>query len=128
MILTLVGVETEPDFPDDFILYQNYPNPFNSSTKIQFTIPSVIASGAKQSSLVTLKIYDMLGNEVATLVSEEKQPGVYEVDFSTKGGSASGRNANNLSSGIYFYQLMVLGSESNLEQGMVQTKKMIYLK
>ncbi len=89
-------IEVEVDFtPKEFVLYQNYPNPFNPTTTIKFTIPSVIASGAKQSQFVTLKVYDILGNEVATLVNEEKQPGVYEVEF----------NSTGLSSGIYFYQL-----------------------
>jgi len=68
---------------------------------------------------VQLKVYDVLGNEVATLVDEEKPAGSYEVEFSAKGGSASGGDANNLSSGIYFYQLRA-GS-------FVETKKMILL-
>ncbi len=53
--------------PEEFYLYQNYPNPFNPSTKIKYTIPAVIASEMKQSQLITLKVYDVLGNEVATL-------------------------------------------------------------
>ena len=80
-------------------LEQNYPNPFNPSTKIRYTIPNVIASGAKQSQLVTLKVYDVLGNEVATLVDEYKSVGKYEANF----------NANALTSGIYFYKLQVAG-------------------
>jgi bacillopeptidase F (M6 metalloprotease family) len=64
-----------------FSLEQNYPNPFNPSTKIKYTIPYVIASGAKQSQLVTLKVYDVLGSEVATLVNEEKPAGI-RGDFS----------------------------------------------
>ena len=70
--------------------------------------------------MVTLKVYDVLGNEIATLVNEEKPPGTYEVEFSAKGGSAFGGNAYNLPSGIYYYQLKA-GS-------FVQTKKMVYLK
>ncbi|NWG27531.1 MAG: T9SS type A sorting domain-containing protein [Ignavibacteriaceae bacterium] len=105
-----VGVEDENNFvADDFSLQQNYPNPFNPSTSIRYTISSVIASGAKQSQFVTLKVYDVLGNEVATLVNEEKPAGSYEVKF----------NAAGLSSGIYFYKLQT-GS-------MVETKKMILL-
>jgi hypothetical protein len=89
-------IEIIVDFtPKEFVLYQNYPNPFNPTTTIKFEIPSVIASEAKQSLMVSLKVYDILGNEVATLVNEEKQPGVYEVEY----------NSENLSSGIYFYQL-----------------------
>jgi len=70
-----------------FSLEQNYPNPFNPSTTIKYQIP--------ESGFVTLKVYDILGNEVATLVSEFKSAGKYSTDF----------NANRLSSGIYFYEL-----------------------
>jgi hypothetical protein len=104
-------IEVEVDFtPKEFVLYQNYPNPFNPSTTIKFTVPSVIASGAKQSQLVTLKVYDILGNEIATLVNEEKQPGVYEVEF----------DGSLLASGMYVYKLQA-GT-------FIQTKKMILLK
>jgi hypothetical protein len=103
-------LEVEIAAPNVFSLEQNYPNPFNPSTKIKFTIPSVIASETKQSQLVTLKVYDILGNEIATLVNEEKSAGSYEVEF----------NASNLPSGIYFYQLKA-GQYS-------ETKKMILLK
>ena len=81
--------------PDEYLLYQNYPNPFNPSTKIKFFIPSVIASGTKQSQLVTLKVYYILGNEITTLVNEEKPAGEYETEFDGTG----------LPSGIYFYRL-----------------------
>ena len=108
--------EIEVDFtPKEFMLYQNYPNPFNPSTTIKFEIPSVIVSGAKQSKFVTLKVYDILGNEVAILVNEEKQPGVYEVEFSVGQDSSP-----DIASGIYFYQLKA-GS-------FVQSKKMILLR
>jgi hypothetical protein len=107
----------------NFKLEQNYPNPFNPTTKIKFTIPSVFASGAKQSQMVTLKIYDILGTEVATLVNEELSPGEYEVKFSSH--SSEGQN---LSSGIYFYQLRIIGPETSSGQGMIQTKKMILMK
>ena len=90
----------------DFMLYQNYPNPFNPTTKIKFSIPNVETRHAS-SLRVTLKIYDVLGNEVTTLVDEYKSAGEYEVEFSGVG----------LSSGIYFYQLKA-GS-------LVETKKMI---
>ena len=90
----VVSVENEESIPNTFSLEQNYPNPFNPRTIIRFTIPSVIASGTKQSQLVTLKVYDVLGNEIATLVNQEKPAGSYEVEFSAIG----------LSSGIYFYQ------------------------
>ncbi|MBE0651929.1 MAG: T9SS type A sorting domain-containing protein [Bacteroidales bacterium] len=95
-------VEDGEGLPFNYKLEQNFPNPFNPSTKIQYAI------GSRQ--LVTLKIYDILGNEVATLVNEEKLAGEYNVQFDGIG----------LSSGIYFYQLNA-GS-------FLQTKKMIFLK
>jgi len=85
-----------------FQLYQNYPNPFNPSTKISYQIPEL--------SFVTIKVFDVLGNEVATLFEEEKPAGKYEIEF----------NVAALPSGIYFYQLK---TDSYLE-----TKKMILLK
>jgi hypothetical protein len=121
-------IEVEIGSPDEFNLSQNYPNPFNPSTKIKFNIPSVIASGAKQSQNVTLKVYDILGKEITTLVNEELTAGEYEVEFSAKGGSASDGNATNLPSGVYFYQLRVGDPEINSGQGIIQTKKMILLK
>ncbi|MFZ2322491.1 MAG: family 10 glycosylhydrolase [Ignavibacteriaceae bacterium] len=88
--------------PSQFILSQNYPNPFNPATKIKYTIP--------KTDLVKIKIYDVLGKEIATLVNEEKSAGNYEIEFSGKG----------LSSGIYFYKI---------EAGeFVNVKKMILLK
>ncbi|MDZ7625892.1 MAG: T9SS type A sorting domain-containing protein [Ignavibacteriaceae bacterium] len=104
-----------------FKLEQNYPNPFNPSTKIKFSIPYVIASETKQSRLVTLKIFNILGKEIATLVNEELPAGQYEVEFipsSVKPAYRTGRH--HPSSGIYFYQLRA-GT-------FVQTKKMVYLK
>ena len=105
---------------NNYGLEQNYPNPFNPSTKIKYTIPSVITNKTKQSQLVSLKVYDVLGNEVATLVNEEKSAGNYEVNFSAKGGSASGGNAYSLSSGIYFYKLQA--------GNFTETKKMLLMK
>jgi hypothetical protein len=103
---TVVSVDDEiPSQPIEFSLSQNYPNPFNPSTNIQYTV------GSQQ--FVTLKIYDVLGNEVATLVNEESAAGgagEYEVEF----------NAINLPSGIYFYQLKA-GS-------FIQTRKMLLIK
>jgi photosystem II stability/assembly factor-like uncharacterized protein len=92
----------ENNFPSKFVMEQNYPNPFNPVTIIHYSIP--------QQSSVTLKVYDVLGNEIATLVDEYKPAGSYEVDF----------NANKLSSGVYFYKLQA-GS-------FVETKKMILLR
>ena len=105
-------IEVEVSGPLTFALEQNYPNPFNPSTSIRYAISS------KQ--FVTLKVYDVLGNEVAILVNEEKAAGSYEISFSAIGGSASGGDAYNLSSGIYFYKLQA-GS-------FVVTKKMILMK
>ena len=93
--------------PKEFVLYQNYPNPFNPNTVISYQLPV--------SSNVTLKVYDILGNEVTTLVNGEKQPGVYEVEFNSHSGEV-----RNLTSGVYFYQLKA-GSFSSI-------KKMVLLK
>ena len=106
--------ETEKVFPTKFLLSQNYPNPFNPSTSIQYAISS-LPTGQAGRQFVSLKVYDVLGNEIATLVNEEKPAGSYEVEFSV------GQNSIlSFSSGIYFYQL----SAGNF----VETKKMILLK
>ncbi len=97
---------------EDFELRQNYPNPFNPSTKISFVIPF--------SAIVNLKVFNILGSEIATLVNEEKPAGSYEVVFSATGGSAPDGNAYTLTNGIYFYSLTVNGN--------TETKKMILLK
>ncbi len=95
-----VSVETnDTETPYEFELAQNYPNPFNPTTVIGYQLPV--------NGQVTLKVYDILGREVATLVNEYKPAGIYEVEFSAKAGSTSGGNASSLTSGIYFYQLRV---------------------
>ncbi len=96
--------------PDEFMLMQNYPNPFNPTTKISFTIPSVTLRQAQSDIRVALKVYDVLGREVVTLIDEEKPAGNYEIEF----------DASGLSSGVYFYKLQA-GS-------FVQTRKMILIK
>jgi hypothetical protein len=83
--------------PEKFALSQNYPNPFNPSTKIQFQLAA--------SGFVSLKVYDVLGREVRTLVNENLKAGSYETTFSAEGGSASGGDARELASGVYFYRL-----------------------
>jgi hypothetical protein len=95
-----------------FNLDQNYPNPFNPSTTIKYSLP--------HPSLVTLKVYDLLGREVATLVNEEKPIGEYSVEFS----------GSNLPSGVYFYQLRIsaLQSKDGKANGFVETKKMVLLR
>ena len=98
--------------PTTYNLSQNYPNPFNPSTTINFQLP--------KSGFVTLKVFDILGREVATLVNKEKSQGRYSVNFSAKGGSASGGDALNLASGVYIYQIRV--------NDYVSSKKMILLK
>ncbi len=112
-ILPVTAVESEQnELPDNFLLSQNYPNPFNPSTTIRFTI-SDLPAGRQGLRFTTLKVYDVLGNEIATLVNEEKPAGTYEVNFNVDQNSI-------LSSGIYFYQLRA----SNF----VETKKMLLLK
>ncbi len=113
-------VETlNENVPSSYSLEQNYPNPFNPSTKIKFTIPtppssSPLTKGRNEVGLITLKVYDILGNEIATLVNEHKPAGNYEVDFQ------STVNGHQLASGIYFYRL---------QAGLfVETKKMILLR
>ena len=99
--------------PNSFALSQNYPNPFNPSTKINWQSPV--------GSWQTLKVYDILGNEVATLVNEFREAGFYEVDFSSaNGGSASGGNASLLTSGVYIYKIQI--------GDFADTKKMIFSK
>lgn len=96
------GVEDKSSLPSVYALYNNYPNPFNPSTVIKFDLP--------KASNVTLKIYDVIGREVQTLVNKDMAAGTHMVDF----------NASRLSSGIYFYKI---------EAGnFVQTKKMILIK
>jgi uncharacterized delta-60 repeat protein len=97
-----LDAEEELNPPSEFFLYQNYPNPFNPSTVISWQLPVA--------SQVSLKIYDILGREVATLVNEEKPAGSYEVKF----------NASNLASGIYFYQFKA--------SQFVSTKKLVLIK
>jgi aminopeptidase N len=96
--------------PLNFSLEQNYPNPFNPSTTISYTIP--------ESGLVTLKVYDVLGREVATLVNEQNEAGIHQVDF----------NASNLNSGVYFYTIESSNPSASSGQSFVETKKMILIK
>ncbi len=102
-----VYVQNKDLQPEDFVLFQNYPNPFNPTTNIRFRIVD--------GRFVNLKVFDLIGNEVATLINKDLPPGEYEVEF-----SASGRNVYHLTSGIYFYRLKA-GSY-------VETKKMILMK
>jgi hypothetical protein len=101
------------EVPNEFILSQNFPNPFNPSTKISWQSPV--------SSWQTLKIYDVLGNEVATLVDEYRPAGTYEIEFNPASSIKhlpAGRQGP--ASGIYFYRLQA--------SDYLETKKMILLK
>lgn len=99
---SVVSVDKEEFIPSKYFLAQNYPNPFNPSTIIEYSIP--------EEAFVTLKIFTMLGEEIRTLVNENKTPGKYKISFA----------ANDLPSGIYFYKLMA----NNISL----VKKMIYLR
>ncbi len=99
---TMTDVKSDPRIPEQFSLFQNFPNPFNPTTTIKFTIPS--------SNFTSLKIFDLLGKEVAVLVNENKEAGEFTIPF----------NATRLPSGIYFYQLQ--------SGNFVETKKMLLLK
>ncbi len=111
-----VKVETEPTISSmGFELMQNHPNPFNPSTKIKYAIEtppssSPLVKGRNEVGFVSLKVYDALGSEVATLVNEYKPSGSYEVEFSANGG---------LTSGIYYYRLEVANYS--------QTRKMVLI-
>lgn len=100
----LVGVQNlSTEIPDGFELKQNFPNPFNSKTIIKFNL--------KYANYISLIIYDVLGNQIKTLVNEKLNTGSYEVDF----------DAGNLTSGTYFYNFYI----NNI---LLDTKKLILLK
>ena len=96
--------------PKEFALHNNYPNPFNPVTKIKFDIPPSKSYGLVQGGMTFLTIYDILGKEVATLVSQQLKPGTYEVEW----------NAAAYPSGVYFYKLTT--------PDFTETKKMVLLK
>jgi hypothetical protein len=98
------GVKTISEtIPDNFILMQNYPNPFNPSTAISFDLP--------KTARVSLKVYNILGQVVATLLDEVRPAGSYKVSFS----------APELGSGVYFYRVVT-------DAGVAETRKMVLLK
>jgi photosystem II stability/assembly factor-like uncharacterized protein len=99
---TFVEEEQINEMPTEFLLSNNFPNPFNPSTKIKYTVV--------QTSQVQIKVFDVLGNEISTLVNEEKPAGAYELNW----------NAVNLPSGVYFYQLR--------SGDFVETRKMVLMK
>ena len=94
LLSSTVDVKKEDNSVNDFSLLQNYPNPFNPTTKIEYKI--------EKAGFVLLKVYNVLGAEIATLVNQEKLPGSYTVTFDGK----------NLPSGVYFYKLTSNKSES----------------
>ncbi|MCH8034369.1 MAG: PKD domain-containing protein [Bacteroidetes bacterium] len=100
--------------PYEYKVFQNYPNPFNPTTTIQYDLPVA--------GFVTLKVFDVLGREVKTLIEGYRTEGRYEVEFSAKGG------AEDLPSGIYFYQLRAGSPSAGSGQSFVETKKMILMK
>jgi len=102
LIKVINEIEEENIKANKYTLYHNYPNPFNPTTKIKYSVP--------QTSQVQIKVFDVLGNEIETLVNEEKRIGTYEITW----------YAENLPSGVYFYQIKA-GS-------FVETKKMILMK
>jgi len=119
IILPITNVEDEFIAAHNFKLYQNYPNPFNPVTTIRYTIStppssSPLAKGRSEVGFVTLKVFDILGNEIATLVNEEKPAGNYEIKFHPES------IIKNPASGLYFYQLKV--------GKLTQSKKMILIK
>lgn len=100
--ISLTSVGENKSNPNKFELYNNYPNPFNPSTTIRYSVP--------EASFISIKIYDALGNQVSSLVNENKSTGTYEVTL----------DAKNLSSGIYYYTLQT--------ESFTKTKKMILTK
>ncbi len=107
-VRTFLSVDEDGRYPASPVLFQNYPNPFNPETKLEYQISS--------SGSVLLKVFDLLGREVATLVNEQKQPGTYSIAWDAEG----------VASGIYFYRLEVIPSNGN--GGYIGTKKMIVLR
>lgn len=107
-IVTSVDNKSDMQTPENFALQQNYPNPFNPSTRIQFALPA--------RSDVTLKVYNLLGEEILTLLEEEKPAGVHNVMF----------DGENFTSGVYFYRLHATNSQNG--KSFKQTRKLMLLK
>ncbi|MFQ3609155.1 MAG: T9SS type A sorting domain-containing protein, partial [Chloroherpetonaceae bacterium] len=103
-------IEVDAGLPKQFALEQNYPNPFNPTTIINYQLPTA--------SNVSLKIYDVLGKEVVTLVNGRQEAGTYNFNF----------NASNLASGIYFYRLQASATNGASGSNFVETKKMMLVK
>jgi hypothetical protein len=110
LLTQTLGVKQDGSSPDKFTLYQNYPNPFNPTTNISFTIP--------QSNFASLRIFDILGKEVAVLANGKMEAGDYTIPF----------NGAGLTSGIYFCQLRAGNPSTGSGQVFVETKKMVLMK
>jgi agmatine deiminase len=107
MVTNATAINNEENIPNEYKLYQNYPNPFNPSTIIKYQIP--------KDGFVSLKVYDILGREVASLVNEDKKSGIYETSFSIHSG-----NNVSISSGLYFYKIV--------SRDFIEIRKMIICK
>ncbi len=108
-IITTEAAQKENSIPIQFSLDQNYPNPFNPTTTIQFTLP--------EASTVTLKLFNILGKELVTLVDKEMEKGVHKVLF----------DAKDFASGVYFYRIQAELSSAS-QRVLIQSKKLIFLK
>ena len=109
-IITTEAARKENSIPIQFSLDQNYPNPFNPTTTIQFTLP--------EASTVTLKLFNILGKELVTLVDKEMEKGVHKVLF----------DAKDFASGVYFYRIQAESENSDSRQAFVQSRKLIFIK
>ncbi len=109
-IITTEKLQKENPIPTEFSLEQNYPNPFNPTTTIQFRLP--------RASKVTLKLFDILGKELTTLVDKEIETGVHKVLF----------DAKDVASGVYFYRIEAKSVNSGSMREFVQSRKLIFLK
>ena len=108
MYIQITDVENESVLANDYKLYNNYPNPFNPSTKIKFNVPSI--------SNVTVKVFDVTGKEITSLVNQTLSAGSHEIEF----------RGNGYASGVYLYKIEAKSLEG--KQSFVQTKKMILIK
>jgi hypothetical protein len=108
---TFVGInQLSTEIPEQYSLLQNYPNPFNPITHFEFRIADF--------GLVTLTVYNSIGEEIQTIVNEELSPGTYKADF----------DGSNLPSGVYFYRLEAFDPSTPLRVTFTQTKKMVLIK
>jgi hypothetical protein len=112
-----------PPKPDDFVLYQNYPNPFNPRTTIKFVVPTSVGT-----AITTLKVFDVLGREIATLVNEWKEAGSHSITFDIRPDSAFAEGTFDIvSSGVYFYR-MSASNRAGQKDKFVEVKRMVLLR